>query len=88
MAGVPEARVRELVAALRPAAPGVALALAALVLAATAVVVALFRQPLALAASLLGLVVAARWRPWRSWVRGWCAGWSPSSPASSGLAAS
>jgi diacylglycerol kinase family enzyme len=59
MAGVPEARVRELVAALRPAAPGVALALGALVLAATAVVVALFRQPLAMVASLLGLVVAA-----------------------------
>ena len=59
MAGAPEARVRELLATLRPAAPGVAVAVAALVLAAAAIVVALFRHPLAMAASLVGLVLAA-----------------------------
>lgn len=59
MAGVPEARVRELWATLRPAVPGVAVSVAALVLAAASIAVALFRQPLAMAAGLVGLVVAA-----------------------------
>jgi diacylglycerol kinase family enzyme len=59
MAGVPEARVRELLATVRPAAPGVAVAVVALVLAATAIMVALFPNPLAMAACLVGLVLAA-----------------------------
>jgi diacylglycerol kinase family enzyme len=59
MAGVPEARVRELLATLRPAAPGLAVAVVALVLAVAVIVVALFRDPLAMAASLVGLVLAA-----------------------------
>jgi diacylglycerol kinase family enzyme len=59
MAGVPEARVRELLATLWPAAPGVAVAVATLVLAVAVVVVALFRDPLTMAASLVGLVLAA-----------------------------
>jgi diacylglycerol kinase family enzyme len=63
MAGVPEARVRELLATLWPAAPGVAVAVATLVLAVAVVVVALFRDPLTMAACLVGLVLAAAARP-------------------------
>jgi hypothetical protein len=59
MAGVPQQRVRELWAALRPAAPGVAVAVVALVLAATSILVGLFRHPLAMVGALLGLVLLA-----------------------------
>jgi diacylglycerol kinase family enzyme len=59
MAGVPEARVRELWATLWPAVPGAAASVLALVVAVAVVAVALVRQPLAMVASLLGLVVAA-----------------------------
>src|SRR5512132_3533374 len=62
MAGVkgqlPDARLRELWATLRPAAPGLAVALVAVILAAASIVVALFRHPLDLVVGLLGFVIA------------------------------
>jgi diacylglycerol kinase family enzyme len=57
----PEARARQLWATLRPAAPGLALALAALVVAAASIVAAVLRrQPLFLALMVLLLAAAAQ----------------------------
>jgi diacylglycerol kinase family enzyme len=62
MAGVkgqlPDARLRELWATLRPAAPGLVVALVAVILATASIVVALFRHPLDLVVGLLGFVIA------------------------------
>lgn len=54
----PKGRTQELLSALRPAVPGLAVALAALALAVLSIVVALLHRPLELLASLGGLVVA------------------------------
>ena len=56
---VPRTRVQELLSALRPAIPGLAVAVAALVMAVVSLIVALFHQPLDLLATLAGLVIAA-----------------------------
>lgn len=56
---VPRTRAQELLSALRPAIPGLAVAVAALVLAVVSLIVALFDHPLDLLATLAGLVIAA-----------------------------
>ena len=58
MAPVPEARVRELWTTLRPAVPGVAVAVLALLVAIVAILAALFRHPLLLVPGLLALLLA------------------------------
>jgi diacylglycerol kinase family enzyme len=70
MAGTSEARLRELWATVRPAAPGLAVALAALVLAAAAIAVALFGQPLAMVVGLLGFAVAVPLAAMAAWSAG------------------
>jgi diacylglycerol kinase family enzyme len=56
---VPRTRVQELLSALLPAIPGLAVAVAALVLAVVLLIVALFHHPLDLLATVAGLVIAA-----------------------------
>jgi diacylglycerol kinase family enzyme len=56
---VQRGRAGEILSALRPAAPGLAVGVSALVLAVVSLMVALFHHPLDLLASLAGLVIAA-----------------------------
>jgi hypothetical protein len=60
---IPRARVQELLSALRPAVPGLAVAVVALVLAVALLIVALFHHPLDLLASLAGPGIATPLSP-------------------------